>query len=122
MAQMECFSRGSTASVQVEQLVVLVSVENEVEVTMTEENVSADEAMWFLPCESLNLSFQIVCHLRATKLIHELIVVNSLVTGGLYGEGSDNVLLLLGAHYFLFLFNSTIFLLRILLLLASLHL
>ena len=68
MTKMKCLSWGTTASVEVEQLALLVSIKDHVEVTVAEEDASPDEPVRHLFCQFAYLALHLLSHGEATEL------------------------------------------------------
>ena len=57
VSKMKCFSRWTTASVQIIGFLRLVCFKNVVQVSVAEKDVSAQESMWLSSCQFLHLCF-----------------------------------------------------------------
>ncbi len=95
MAKVKCLSRRTTASVQIKQLALLVSIKYKIELPMTEEDSTSDKSMRFLSGQPLNFCLQILIHREAAESNEQLFIINALVSGCLYLKGRDKILLLL---------------------------
>lgn len=79
VTHVECVSRGTSARVEEKGLLLLVSVQNLVKVTLAEENAATNKSVRFFACETLHTINLILCNVKAPVFVNEFIVVNSLV-------------------------------------------
>ena len=68
MTKMECLSGGTTTSVEVEQLALLISIQDQIKVPVAEEDASPDKPVWHLFRELAYLALHLLSHGEATEL------------------------------------------------------
>lgn len=89
---------------------VFVGIENEIELSVGEEDASFDVEVGGLLGESLNALDEVLFDIEAAKLVNELVVVDFFVGGVLDGIGIDdhsilNRCLLVFLHFLRYLFH-----------------
>lgn len=76
VTDVDAIGRGAPAGIEEEGLASLISVEDELEVAVREDNSSTQEAMWLLPCHTLEPVQQRLVDLLGSEFLHEFVVVN----------------------------------------------
>lgn len=87
MTQVKCLSRGSSASIKIEEFASLIPIEDDIEVSVTEENASANEPVRLFASAFLDLAGHLLCHWEAAELVKQLVIIDTLVTSCLNFEG-----------------------------------
>lgn len=101
MSYMHGIATRTAARVQEERLPFLMSIQDHIEIAMTEHDASSHEAMWFVAGNALKPLQQRRCDGRSAKIDHELVIVDGQELAGLvdsarHVEGSDDLSLGIG--------------------------
>lgn len=91
VSEVESLSRWSSSGIEVEELASLISIEDDVEISVAEKDITPDEAMGRFSSETLDFFSKLVGHARATEYVNKFVIVDTFFADGSDVERGNNV-------------------------------